>query len=267
MNRRWLLLPILLSVFSTLIFTACTSSPSGPYTVRNDGAPPPVIGPDDVLDAVPRADPILSAGNKSPYKVNGVSYEIMQDASVYRERGIASWYGTKFHGHKTSNGEIYDLYRATAAHKTLPIPSYVKVTNLANGRSVVVRVNDRGPFHPDRVIDLSYAAAVKLDYMADGTAEVEVEVVQVAGVEDRRGAAGGDYRYLQVGAFGLAPSAQRLQAELAAFLTFPVNINTVNSGQSTLYRVRVGPITDHEALAQVQRRLEQMGYNSVQPLP
>lgn len=264
MNRRWALLTILLS---TLFFTACTSSPSGRYTVRDDGAPPSVIGPEDVLDAIPRADPILSAGNKSPYKINGVTYEVMQDANAYRERGIASWYGTKFHGHKTSNGEIYDLYRATAAHKTLPIPSYVKVTNLANGRSVVARVNDRGPFHPDRVIDLSYAAAVKLDYMADGTAEVEIEVVPVAGVEDRRGAPGGDYRYLQVGAFGYQPSAQRLQSELAAFLTFPVNINTVNSGQSALYRVRVGPIADHEALAQVQRQLEQMGYNSVQPLP
>jgi rare lipoprotein A len=264
MNRRWALLTILLSM---LFFTACTSSPSGRYTVSDDGAPPSVIGPEDVLDAVPRADPILSSGNKSPYKINGVTYEVMQNTSAYRERGIASWYGTKFHGHETSNGEIYDLYRATAAHKTLPIPSYVRVTHIANGRSVVARVNDRGPFHPDRVIDLSYAAAVKLGYMAQGTAEVEIELIKVEGVEDRRGSPGGDYRYLQVGAFGHQPSAQRLHAELAAFLTFPVNINTVNSDQGSLYRVRVGPIADHEALAQVQRQLEQMGYNSVQPLP
>lgn len=264
MNRTWALLAVVLSV---LLFTACSLSPSGRYAARHDGAPPPVIGPDDVLDAVPRADPILSAGNKSPYSVNGITYEVMQSAAAYRERGTASWYGTKFHGYKTSNGEVYDLYRATAAHKTLPIPSYAKVTNLRNGRSVVVRVNDRGPFHPDRVIDLSYGAAVKLGFMAEGTTQVEVEVLRVAGVEDRRGLPGGDYRYLQVGAFGYEPSAQRLQSELAAFLAFPVNINTVNSRQSKLYRVRIGPIADHEALAQVQRQLKQMGYNSVQPLP
>ena len=107
-------------------------------------------------DAVPRADPILEAGNRSPYTVNGRSYRVLENHSGYRERGIASWYGTKFHGQKTSNGEIFDLYQATAAHKTLPIPSYVRVTNELNGRSVVLRVNDRGPFHSDRVIDLSY---------------------------------------------------------------------------------------------------------------
>ena len=240
---------------------------SGPYTQANDAAPVRVIGPNDVLDAVPRADPILSVGNKSPYRINGVSYTILDDASTYRERGIASWYGTKFQGHKTSNGEIYDLYQASAAHKTLPIPSYARVTNLENGQSIVVRVNDRGPFHADRIIDLSYAAAVKLGYMSTGTAEVEVEVLNITGVDDRRGTVGGDYRYLQVGAFGAEASAQQLQLKLTVALSPTVFVSPVQSGQNLLYRVRVGPVADNEELAEVQRQLEDLGYNPGQPLP
>jgi rare lipoprotein A len=240
---------------------------SGPYTLLNDAAPVRVIGPEDVIDAIPKADPILSVGNKSPYTVNGVQYEILDDARTYKERGIASWYGTKFHGHKTSNGEIYDLYQASAAHKTLPIPSYARVTNLTNGRSVVVRVNDRGPFHADRVIDLSYAAAVKLGYMEKGTADVEVEVLDIAGVDDRRGTVGGHYRFLQVGAFGAESSARRLQTELASALDSPVSVSPVESAGSLLYRVRVGPVADNEELAKVQQQLEGLGYNPGQPLP
>jgi rare lipoprotein A len=199
--------------------------------------------------------------------VNGIRYDILEDARTYRERGTASWYGIKFHGHKTSNGEIYDLYRASAAHKTLPIPSYARITNLGNGRSIVVRVNDRGPFHADRVIDLSYAAAVKLGYMEEGTAEVDVEVIDVAGVDDRRGTIDGNYRYLQVGAFGAEASAQRLQAELAAALSAPVFVSPVQSGQNLLYRVRVGPVGDSAELAEVQLRLKRLGYSPGQPLP
>ena len=183
------------------------------YSQSQDAAPPKPIGPDEVSDAVPRADPILAAGNRSPYTVNGVTYEILKDYRNYKERGTASWYGSKFHGHETSNGEICDLYAASAAHKTLPIPTYALVTHLDNGRSVVVRVNDRGPFHSDRLIDLSYAAAVKLGYMEDGTARVEVEVLNIAGVDDRRDATGGQYRFLQLGAFGAEASARELQAQ------------------------------------------------------
>jgi rare lipoprotein A len=252
------------------LLAACSSPPSPPasrYPDANDGAPLKTIVPNDVADATPRPDPILSVGNKSPYTVNGVTYEILQDYRNYSAEGIASWYGTKFNGHATSNGEIFDLYQASAAHKTLPIPSYARVTNLSNGKSVVVRVNDRGPFHSDRLIDLSYGAAVKLGYMERGTAPVKVEVLNIAGVDDRRGTTSGNYRYLQLGAFGSEASAQRLQGELQAFLTAPVSIGQVESGGNMLYRVRIGPVDSNEQLLAVQQKLQDSGYDAGQPLP
>jgi rare lipoprotein A len=131
-----------------------------------------------IPDAVPKAEPRGKYGNKSPYTVNGRTYRVLADARGYSAEGGASWYGEKFHGHRTSSFEPYDMYAMTAAHTTLPIPSYVRVTNLGNGRSVIVRVNDRGPFHRGRIIDLSWAAAQKLGYANVGTARVRVEVVE-----------------------------------------------------------------------------------------
>ena len=255
------------AVLASLLAACSAPPPASRYPNANDGAPLKAIGPDDVADATPRADPILSAGNKSPYTVNGVTYDILEDYRNYRAEGIASWYGTKFDGHATSNGEIFDLYQASAAHKTLPIPSYARVTNLNNGQSVVVRVNDRGPFHSDRLIDLSYGAAVKLGYMELGTAPVKVEVLNIAGVDDRRGTTNGNYRYLQLGAFGSEASAQRLQGELQSLLTAPVFISQVDSGGNMLYRVRVGPVDSNEQLLAVQEKLQHSGYNAGQPLP
>ena len=249
------------------LLAACSAPPASRYPNANDGAPLKAIGPDDVADATPRPDPILSVGNKSPYTVNGITYDILEDYRSYRAEGIASWYGTKFNGHATSNGEIFDLYQASAAHKTLPIPSYARVTNLNNGQSVVVRVNDRGPFHSDRLIDLSYGAAVKLGYMEQGTAPVKVEVLNIAGVDDRRGTTNGNYRYLQLGAFGSEASAQRLQGELRSLLTAPVFISQVDSGGNMLYRVRVGPVDSNEQLLAVQEKLQDSGYDAGQPLP
>jgi rare lipoprotein A len=261
----------LLFVFAAIavLATACSSPtpPASRYPDAHDGAPLKTIGPDDVADAVPRPDPILRAGNKSPYQVNGKTYEILEDYRNYREQGNASWYGTKFHGHKTSNGEIFDLYQTSAAHKTLPIPCYAMVTNLDNGKSVVVRVNDRGPFHSDRIIDLSYGAAVKLGYMDKGTARVEVAVLNIAGIDDRRNTASGDYRYLQLGAFGSEASAQSLQVELQSLLSVPVFISPVQSGENLLYRVRVGPVADNDELVAVQQLLQDSGYSAGQPLP
>lgn len=251
-----------------MLLAACTGQPpDSRYAIAQDSAPLKPIDAEDVADAVPRADPILAAGNMSPYQVNGTTYDILPEARGYRARGTASWYGAKFHGHKTSNGETYDLYQATAAHKTLPIPCYALVTNLDNGRKVVVRVNDRGPFHADRLIDLSYAAAVKLGYMEKGTAQVEVEVLDIAGVDDRRGTDTGEYRYLQLGAFSSEASARRLQAELQPLLAAPVAISEVEAGGKLLYRVRVGPVASNEDLAAVQRQLQQGGYSAGQPLP
>lgn len=165
-----------------LLLQACGGSGSsgggsnGKYGY-GDGPPPRDIDVSNLPDAVPKVEPIRKAGNKSPYTVLGKTYLVLPSSLGYRERGIASWYGNKFHGRKTSNGEIYSMYEMTAAHKSLPIPSYVKVTNLDNGRTVVVRVNDRGPFHGSRIIDLSYAAAKKLDYSNKGTANVEVVAI------------------------------------------------------------------------------------------
>jgi rare lipoprotein A len=262
MNRN-----IAATVILAGLLAACSAPPESRYPQAQDAAPVRSITADEVVDAVPRPDPVLVSGNRSPYTVNGVSYEVLEDASSYRQRGIASWYGTKFHGHETSNGEIFDLYQATAAHKTLPIPCYARVTNLDNGRSVVVRVNDRGPFHDDRLIDLSYAAAVKLGYMERGTAPVEVEVIRVAGVDDRRDATSGSYRYLQLGAYGSEASAQRLKSELQTLLGAPVSVSHVQSGDALLYRVRVGPVADNAELLAIQQKLEDGGYGAGQPLP
>jgi rare lipoprotein A len=237
------------------------------YQQATDSAPPRSISPADVADAVPRPDPILSVGNISPYTVNGVTYRILDNHKGYQVRGTASWYGAKFHGHETSNGEIYDLYQASAAHKTLPIPCYVRVTNLANGKSIVVRVNDRGPFHSDRVIDLSYGAAVKLGYMEAGTAQVEVQVIDVVGVDDRRGTVAGDYRYLQLGAYSSENSARRLQDSLQALLAPPVFVSQVQSGESLLFRVRIGPMSGAQEIETVQGQLRMAGYDGGQPLP
>jgi len=141
--------------------------------IRDSGpeVPPDVSG---LPEPVPRSEPLARYGNRPTYSVLGRSYRVMTDPRGYRERGTASWYGTKFHGRPTSSFEPYDMYQFTAAHKTLPLPTFVRVTHLGNGRSIVVRVNDRGPFHGDRIIDLSYAAAVKLGMHIKGTAEVEV---------------------------------------------------------------------------------------------
>lgn len=244
-----------------------TPAPPPPPPVVSDGAPGRGVGAHEVVDAVPRPDPILAQGNKSPYTVNGVSYEVLEDHQGYKEQGLASWYGTKFNGKRTSNGEVFDLYAATAAHKTLPIPCYARVTNLDNGRSIIVRVNDRGPFHDDRLIDLSYGAAVKLGYMEQGTAPVEVEVLTVAGADDRRSTPLGDYRYLQLGAFGTEGSAQRLQEKLSTEVSAPVFVAPVESGGELLYRVRIGPVNDNKTLLVLQEQLEASGYGSGQLLP
>jgi rare lipoprotein A len=142
---------------------------------RDDGpgdAPPD--GLYEIPDAEPKVEPYTRRGNR-PYVVFGKSYRPFTDDRPFKQRGIGSWYGKKFHGQTTSSGEIYDMYKMTAAHPTLPLPSYVRVTNLANGKQVIVRVNDRGPFHASRIIDLSYTAALKLEYVAKGSAQLEVE--------------------------------------------------------------------------------------------
>jgi peptidoglycan lytic transglycosylase len=157
------------------LLASCGGGSGGYYKGDGPGGPPPV-NLDTLADARPRVEP-LSRGANDPYVALGRKYVPFTSLRPYRARGVASWYGRKFHGKRTASGETYDMYAMTAAHTILPIPSYARVTNLANGRSVVVRINDRGPFHSNRIIDLSYAAAYKLGYIGAGSANVEVEAI------------------------------------------------------------------------------------------
>lgn len=234
-----------------------TETSSSRYKQKHDGAPDRHIDTSHVPDAVPRYEVRTMAGNKNPYTVLGKTYYLLDDESSYKERGRASWYGTKFHGERTSNGEIYDMYAMTAAHKTLPIPSYVRVTNTANGKTVVVRVNDRGPFHSERIIDLSYAAAQRIGILGSGTGLVDVEIVLPTDgpapprtsqqVVNAPGSQLPPNTHLQLGAFGSEASAKQFAADVGRRLTYPVFISKVQT-HTALYRVRVGPLKDARQL-------------------
>jgi rare lipoprotein A len=272
-------------LFSTLlgallVLQGCGGSGGGASTGGGygygDGPPPRDIDVSGLPDAVPKHEPVTLAGNKSPYTVLGKTYQVMPSSKGFRQRGLASWYGNKFHGRHTSNGEVYSMYEMTAAHKTLPIPCYVKVTNLENGRSVIVRVNDRGPFHGDRIIDLSYAAAKKLGYSDQGTAKVEVSVIDPSDYQNNTvtspqmasapamlpraeaeavGQAGN--AYLQVGAFSNQLAASDLSQRLAGVTEYPVVVRQQSSPQP-LFKVLVGPVTDHLKLFDLKTMLGQM---------
>jgi rare lipoprotein A len=209
-----------------------------------------------------------SPGNPPFYEVYGERYYVMESSAGYEERGVASWYGKKFHGRKTSNGEVYDMYAMTAAHKTLPLPATVRVTNLRNGRNVVVRVNDRGPFVDNRLIDLSYAAAKKLDMITAGTTLVEVEVLDSGGTSRTSVAAAGTGAlppeqafgsiYMQVGAFGEQGNAESLRRRLRSDGLNNVLIVSDKAEWPTLYRVRIGPIDDVAEYDQLIQRVRNL---------
>lgn len=233
-----------------------TTTQSDRYSLQQDRAPSVPLDPALIRDVVPQPIVRTMAGNRSPYTVNGRTYQVMSTEEGFQQTGLASWYGEKFHGHLTSNGEIFDMYQVSAAHTSLPIPSYVRVTNLENQRSIIARVNDRGPFHDNRVIDMSYAAAYRLGFHNQGTALVHIEAI-VPGRQDvilasSSGASGpatavsDSGRYLQVGAFADLGAAQRLSDRLRGMTTRPVFIRSVEAAASrqSLHRVRVGPIAD-----------------------
>jgi len=214
-----------------------------------------------VLESVPELKPQSNApftrGNRSPYVVFGKTYEVMPDSLGYREIGIASWYGKKFHGRLTSNGEVYDMYEISAAHKSLPLPTKVKVTNLDNGKSIVIRVNDRGPFHDDRVIDLSYQAAMALGFVERGTAPVVVEAIDELNFPNREPESDPEHYYLQIGAFSKLLGAKKQVAEIKSLLTnrqlpiLEVNILANETESQTLHRVWLGPIISESTRDQV----------------
>ena len=242
------------------------------YSLKHDKAPDRPVDVSHVKDAVPRVEPKSRGGNKSPYTVLGKRYYVLQDSIGYTETGTASWYGRKFHGHKTSNGEVYDMFAMTAAHKSLPLPTYLRVTNIANGKQVIVRVNDRGPFHGNRLIDLSYAAASKLDFVNSGTARVKLEAIDprawqrssnvIQTAAQTPPAVEG--RYLQVGAYSNKDSADFVASRLRPLLkdlAVLIRPSTASSGR-TLYRVQIGPLKATTSLPDLTQQVEQMGYSS-----
>lgn len=279
-------LPLSVAVCLAMLLTACENTGGGGRI--KDGAPTHV--PVDIAaipDATPKVEKRYPSVNDR-YTVLGKSYDVMQDERGYKQRGIASWYGTGFHGRATANGEKYDMYAMTAAHKTLPIPSYVRVTNVQNNQSVIVRVNDRGPFHGARIIDLSYAAAAKLDVIRHGTADVTVEAIdprsyyQAPATDEpilvsvpttsaptntasdkaapdlpRRDDLLETGTFLQVGAFQSLQAARNYRQKLSTKLAMPVVIrsDTVTGG---LHRVRIGPIKTNIELTSVRDQLEKI---------
>lgn len=246
-----------------LLLSGCSiANRRAPPTAPPEVVPSPPANVDTTADAIPRHEPRSAHGNPPFYKVLGKRYVVLATEDGYLERGVASWYGPTFHGESTSNGEKYNMYAMTAAHKTLPLPCYARVTNLKNGRSIVVRINDRGPFVANRLIDLSYTAAAKLDMLKEGTTLVEVRALTVQEPDDltRSAEAPPPALYVQVGAFADQSNARRVLDRLhtgglaSAFVLSPPD------GKPPLYRVRLGPINTVPELDQLAARLKGLGY-------
>ncbi|MGC1730287.1 MAG: septal ring lytic transglycosylase RlpA family protein, partial [Steroidobacteraceae bacterium] len=223
--------------------------------------PPP---PADILsipDAVVRAEPRSAHGNPPFYDALGRRYYVLASAEGYVEVGVASWYGPSFHGGNTSSGESYDMYAMTAAHRTLPLPTYARVTNLKNGRSVVVRINDRGPFVANRIIDLSYTAAAKLDMLREGTTPVEVRALTPGEPEPptRLAEVPPPALYVQAGAFADPDNAQRLVEKLQAAGLRTAFVVSPLVGRSQLFRVRLGPVSSVAEFDQLAAQLAALG--------
>ncbi len=242
------------------------------YRLAHDGGPgTPPVDIATLPEPVPKVEPRSRYGNKSPYTVNGHTYHVLKSAKGYDERGLASWYGNKFNGYLTSSMERYDMYKFTAASKVLPLPTYVRVTNLANGKSVIVRVNDRGPFVAGRIIDLSYAAAVRIGIWPKGTGMVEVKAIDPAhraelsppAAVGKGNASAGHGVWLQVGSFADAHNAQQVAARLRRAHVGPVKLSPVTVQGRPFTRVRVGPLHDAAAVARVRKAIAGLGLRAV----
>lgn len=232
----------LVIIFLALVLSGCGS----------DGRKVAHVDISGVKNAVPRFEPYSKAGN-DPYRVFGKTYVPLRTAEGFEQRGIASWYGKKFHGNPTSNGERYDMYAMTAAHKTLPLPSYVSVTNLNNNKMVIVRVNDRGPFVGDRVIDLSYAAASKLDLIQSGTGPVLIRAMVPDGKS--YSTLPGQEHYLAAGTFSSKDNANKLRSTLRTAGYENTMIKKKRSSGRTLYQVRIGPVDVNDNIDKLIRQV------------
>ncbi|MDX1705074.1 septal ring lytic transglycosylase RlpA family protein [Pseudidiomarina sp.] len=251
---------LLVAASLSLLAQGCSSEPASRYSQKYDSVPERLPSAAELAEPEPRIEPPSRQGNR-PYELFGQTWQVMTDARGHVEEGTASWYGEKFHGHLTSNGEIYDMYAMSAAHKTLPLPTYVRVTNLANEQSVVVRVNDRGPFHGDRIIDLSYVAAYKLGMLATGTARVRVEALhpeqdnaQLAVTTPLRPEELVQF-YIQVH----SGSNQQWLEEAAQQLARIYHVAATTQANNGLYRVVLGPFAGAQA-DEILEQLRQDGY-------
>ena len=274
----WLLLMV------TTMLCSCAVKDSAPENYSRDWQ--------TIKNAVPQHEPFSRYGNPDDYEVFGVNYQVMASNTNFSQQGLASWYGTKFHGQRTSSGEPYDMFAMTAAHKSLRIPTYVEVTNLDNNRMAIVKVNDRGPFHEGRIIDLSYAAATRLGVAETGTARVTIRVIEVAkpqqeipvtDVSDKVTTAGlvvddsavinvielpveilaADEFYVQVAAFSSEENAKRMRDDLNAKQFNSVRIHIEGVPDKLLYRVRIGPLLSKLVAEKLVSQLKEINHNNV----
>jgi len=254
-----------------VLLTLLTACSSGRYQHANDSTPSRLPNQAELKNATPRAEAYSRGGNKN-YQVRGINYQVLAHAQSFEEVGIASWYGKKFHGHLTSNGEIYDMYAMSAAHKNLPLPTYLTVTNLANNKSVIVRVNDRGPFHQKRIIDLSYSAAYKLDMLKTGTAKVKITSITNFNknkmdnkslvtsikktVPKKQVYLPSTKNYIQVFATSKLELAKKTATSLSKKHSQTVNYPEEND----IYRIQIGPILDNKVINKLLLELKRGSY-------
>lgn len=243
------------------VLTACASRDGLPRNYRSFDAK-------DIPDATPKVEPKSRYGNPSSYVVLGKRYHVLKSAHCYKAKGIASWYGTMFHERLTSSREPYDMYKMTAANKVLPLPTYVRVHNLENGRTIIVKVNDRGPFHVNRVIDLSFAAAKKMGMIAKGTAMVEIEAIDPrhpnasceASHPSPKKAPHQEKIYLQLGAYGSKNGADRRANDLVAHTERGVYVHKSMRDNKPLYKVQIGPVKDVAEADTLTTKFKKLGF-------
>jgi rare lipoprotein A len=251
-------LKLTILLLPAVILFGCSGSDEDRYAINQDVPPDSPIALSHIEDATPRYEPYSLGGNKN-YTVRGKSYSIIKDPTGFKEKGKASWYGKKFHGHLTSNGETYDMYSMSAAHKNLPIPSYVRVTNVDNGKTTVVRVNDRGPFHPGRIIDLSYAAATKLGIVKTGVANVEIEHIAMAPKNGQPAAKSTQSQYIiQVASLSNVKNSELLAKKLSNEYSQPSFVQS----NAQLHRIFIGPVSSADDAQKTLEQLKKNGYPS-----
>ena len=253
--------------FACVFLSACSI-----YEVK-DGAPSNYNKKwDEISDAVPTDVTPSKYGNPESYEVFGKRYHTLDSAQGFSEEGVASWYGKKFHGQRTSSGEVYDMYAMTAAHKTLPIPVFVEVSNLDNGRKAIVKVNDRGPFHEGRVIDLSYAAATKLGVAAAGTAHVAIRVIDKNAAFSTNGTMMNDAAspsvisgklFIQVAAFSDESNAIEFLRKLHDEGFSDVRMYIESKAKNPVYRIKIGPLPSDSVAQKVLSQLEQKSHQNL----